>query len=211
MSQRWAGIRGTPSGRKSLSQALDEAQRCGTRGWSLGRRETWIACHSQGSSAAAITFSNVPYPVACVTNKQGNSALTCLLDFCLRSRALPRNLTLNQIFDHIDYAAVMIMNQFFVFLFVITDKTSNQKKKKNPANLQSNSCLTFLFPFALFLWRIFTSLGWHKPPLVTSNLALPAYPHYQQTNNEQWQLWSIQTNLHTHKSLIWTYPRHIKR
>lgn len=130
MSQRWAGIRGTPSGRKSLSQALDEAQRCGTRGWSLGRRETWIACHSQGSSAAAITFSNVPYPVACVTNNQGNSALTCLLDFCLRSRALPRNLTLNQIFDHIDYAAVMIMNQFFVFLFVITDKTSNQKKKK---------------------------------------------------------------------------------
>lgn len=130
MSQRWAGIRGTPSGRKSLSQALDEAQRCGTRGWSLGRRETWIACHSQGSSAAAITFSNVPYPVACVTNNQGNSALTCLLDFCLRSRALPRNLTLNpQTFDHIDYAAVMIMNHFFVFLFVITDKTSNQKKK----------------------------------------------------------------------------------
>lgn len=204
MSQRWAGIRGTPSGRKSLS-------RCGTRGWSLGRRETWIACHSQGSSAAAITFSNVPYPVACVTNNQGNSALTCLLDFCLRSRALPRNLTLNQIFDHIDYAAVMIMNQFFVFLFVITDKTSNQKKNKKPANSQSNSCLTFLFPFALFLWRIFTSLGWHKPPLVTSNLALPAYPHYQQTNNEQWQLWSIQTNLHTHKSLISTYPRHIKR
>lgn len=151
MSQRWAGIRGTPSGRKSLSQALDEAQRCGTRGWSLGRRETWIACHSQGSSAAAITFSNVPYPVACVTNNQGNSALTCLLDFCLRSRALPRNLTLNQIFDHIDYAAVMIMNQFFVFLFVITDKTSNQKKKKKPCKLAIKQLLDFSFPICIVL------------------------------------------------------------
>lgn len=211
MSQRWAGIRGTPSGRKSLSQALDEAQRCGTRGWSLGRRETWIACHSQGSSAAAITFSNVPYPVACVTNNQGNSALTCLLDFCLRSRALPRNLTLNQnIRSH--WLRRRDDNEP-IFCVSVCDYRQNKqsKKKKNPANSQSNSCLTFLFPFALFLWRIFTSLGWHKPPLVTSNLALPAYPHYQQTNNEQWQLWSIQTNLHTHKSLISTYPRHIKR
>lgn len=146
MSQRWAGIRGTPSGRKSLSQALDEAQRCGTRGWSLGLWETWIACHSQGSSAAAITFSNVPYPVACVTNKQGNSALTCPLDFCLRSRALPRNLTLNpQTFDHIDYAAVMIMNQFFVFLFVIADKTSNQKKKKTQQTCNQTAAWFFFF------------------------------------------------------------------
>lgn len=100
-----------------------------------------------------------------------------------------------------------------IFCVSVCDYRQNKqsKKKKNPANSQSNSCLTFLFPFALFLWRNFTSLGWHKPPLVTSNLALPAYPHYQQTNNEQWQLWSIQTNLHTHKSLISTYPRHIKR
>lgn len=157
MSQRWAGIRGTPSGRKSLSQALDEAQRCGTRGWSLGLRETWIACHSQGSSVAAITFPNVPYPVACVTNNQGNSTLTCLLDFCLCSRSLPRNLTLNpQTFDHIDYAAVMIMNQFFVFLFVITDKTSNQKKLSKLAIKQLLG--PFSFPICIVLVEDF-----HQP------------------------------------------------
>lgn len=44
----------------------------------------------------------------------------------------------------------MIMNQFFVFLFVITDKTSNQKKK-TPCKLAIKQLLDFSFPICIVL------------------------------------------------------------
>lgn len=99
-----------------------------------------------------------------------------------------------------------------IFCVSVCDYRQNKQSKKTQQTRNQTAAWSIFFshlhcPCGGF----FTSLGWHRPALVTSNLTLPAYPHYQQTNNEQWLLWSIQTNLHTHKSLIWTYPRHIKR